>query len=233
VAKTKILLVDDTELVLEQGKNFLKFSGVEILTAANGIEALEQVRREHPDLIFMDMNMPAMDGISCCTLLKADPFLCRIPIVMLTSAGRDGDRDRALKAGCDDYLTKPLDRRQFMDKARKFTSSVERRERRMPCSFPVICQLGKTLFGAEVVNISEGGVFIATTQQIQKDKLIRVALYLPAANPVLMELLGTVAWLNEDGKWASIKLPAGFGLTFQDLEERETATLNMYLDELR
>ncbi len=230
MAKAKILLVDDTRLVLELEKSFLKLSRVEVATAANGVEALEQIRRDRPDLIFMDMNMPAMDGISCCSLLKADPFLCKIPVVMLTTAGREGDRERALQAGCDDYLTKPIDRREFLEKARKYTEAVERRQHRILCHFPALFLSGKSPLGAYALDISDGGVFLATKAEVRPARPLRVALYLPSVSPVLMELAGVVAWVNEEGKRVKDKLPAGFGLEFQDLDEQETAMLNAFLD---
>jgi two-component system, cell cycle response regulator len=233
VAKTKILLVDDTKLILELEKSFLKFSRVEVMTAANGIEALELIRRDPPDLIFMDMNMPAMDGISCCTLLKADPFLCSIPVVMLTTAGREGDRERAMKAGCDDYITKPIDRREFLEKARKYTNTVDRRMRRIPCHFPAIFLLGKSPIGGHAMDISCGGLYLATREEMRRDRRdrpLKLVFYLPGVNPVLMELLGTVAWINEEGNRVKPALPAGFGVQFQDLEEKETAILQAFLD---
>ena len=230
MAKAKILLVDDTRLVLELEKSFLKLSRVEVLTAANGVEALDLIRRSPPDLIFLDMNMPVMDGISCCALLKSDPFLRWIPVVMLTTAGREGDRERALQAGCDDYLTKPIDRREFLEKARRYTENVERRARRLVCRFPALLLLGKQPLEARVLDISEGGIYLATREPVRRDRQLLVALYLPAANPVLMELAGTVAWSNEEGKKVCTRLPAGLGLEFQDLDENEMAALGSFLE---
>jgi len=230
VAKAKILLVDDTKLVLELEKSFLKLSRVEVLTAANGVEALEIIRRDRPDLIFMDMNMPAMDGISCCTLLKADPFLCRIPVVMLTTAGRDGDRERALQAGCDDYVTKPIDRREFLEKARKYTESVERRGQRLICRVPVLYMVGKKVTPGVVQDISSGGVYICTNEDVRPGRPVRVAIYLPMPNPSLLELVGTIAWVNHESKPVCPRLPAGFGVEFQDLDEKELLLLHTFLD---
>ena len=144
VARPKILLVDDTRLVLELEKSFLKLSHVDVLTAMNGVEALEMIRKDPPDLIFMDMNMPIMDGITCCTQLKADPFMCSIPVIMLTTAGREGDRERASQAGCDGFLTKPIDRREFLEIARQYADAVDRRDIRVPCQFPAVYLIGKT-----------------------------------------------------------------------------------------
>ena len=230
MARPKILLVDDTRLVLELEKSFLKFSHVDVFTASNGVEALDLIRKDAPDLIFMDMNMPAMDGISCCTLLKADPFLCEIPVVMLTTVGREDDRERARKAGCDDYLTKPIDRNAFLEIARKYTEAVDRRELRIPCHFPVLFLLGKSPISAHALDISEGGVFLASHELMLPDKPLKLALYLPTANPVLMELAGRVAWINEEGKRVNPNLPTGFGVEFQGLEEEQCAALKSFID---
>ena len=230
MARPKILLVDDTRLVLELEKSFLKLSHVEVLTAANGAEALELIRRDAPDLIFMDMNMPVMDGITCCTQLKADPFLCTIPVIMLTTAGREGDRERAREAGCDDFLTKPIDRREFLEKARQFTDAVDRRDLRVPCQFPAIFLLDHSPIGAQVLDIGDGGIFLASHEQVRQETLIRVALYLPEANPHLRELTGKIAWLNQDGSRVNPILPPGFGVEFLELEESDRSALKHLVD---
>ena len=230
MAKPKILLVDDTKLVLELEKSFLKLSHVEVLTAMNGVEALELIRKNPPDLIFMDMNMPEMDGVACCTELKADPFLCSIPVIMLTTAGREGDRERAKLAGCDDFLTKPIDRREFLEKARHFTDAVDRRDLRIPCQFPAIFLVGHSPIGVQVLDIGDGGVFLASHEPVRLDTLVRLALYLPEAKPVLRELTGRVAWLNEDGNRVNPTLPPGFGVEFLDLEESERSALKHLVD---
>jgi len=230
VAKPKILLVDDTRLVLELEKSFLKLSHVEVLTAMNGVEALALIRKDPPDLIFMDMNMPEMDGLACCSELKADPFLSSIPVIMLTTAGREGDRERAMQAGCDDFLTKPIDRREFLEKARSYTDAVDRRDLRVPCQFPAIFVLGGSPVGAQVLDVGDGGVFLASHEPVRLDTVLRLALYLPEGNPQLRELTGRIAWLNEDGKRVNPTLPPGFGVEFQDLEEGTRSALKHLVD---
>jgi two-component system, cell cycle response regulator len=225
VAKPRILLVDDTKLVLELEKSFLKVSNVDVLTASNGLEALELIRKDPPNLVFMDMNMPEMDGISCCSTLKADPFLCEIPVVMLTTAGREGDRERALQAGCNDYLTKPIDRKEFLEKARKYTEAVDRRELRIPCLFPVLFLMGKTPMSGHAMDLSDGGIFLATHEPARQDAALKLLFYLPAAAPLLLEVEGRVAWVNEEPKRVNAALPAGFGVEFLNLDEKEGAAL--------
>src|SRR6516165_8227657 len=105
----KVLLVDDVTMFLELQKMFLKLSSVHVLTARNGIEAIEVARKERPALIFMDLHMPGMNGDECCAAIKADPELKSVPVIMLTSEGKIGDQALCYKSGCNGFLTKPLD----------------------------------------------------------------------------------------------------------------------------
>lgn len=229
VANPKILLVDDTRLILELEKSFLKFSHVDVVTACNGVEALEMIRKDPPDLIFMDMNMPAMDGIACCTFLKADPFFSGIPVVMLTTAGKEDDRERARKAGCDNFLTKPIDRRMFLEMAHRYTDAVDRRDLRVACQLPVLFLAGKSPVGAYLLDISDGGAFVATREQVPQSQKLRMALYLETDRPALLEIKGRVAWLNEEGKRVHSGLPVGFGVEFLELEDKERTALKDFL----
>lgn len=228
--KPRILLVDDTKLVLELERNFLKPSDVEIATASNGAEALEIIRKDPPHLIFMDMHMPVLDGVSCCSVIKSDPFLSEIPVVMLTTVGKEADRERAFNAGCNDYITKPIDRREFLEKARKYTEAVDRREPRVPCHFPLLFLLGKKPLSGHAFDISEGGLFLATHEQIKNETPLKLSLYLPCERPVLMQVAGRVAWVNEEGSRINSALPAGVGVQFLDLDERESAALKAFVE---
>lgn len=230
MAKPKILLVDDTRLVLELEKSFLKISHVEVLTAQNGAEALELIRKDPPDLVFLDMNMPVMDGCECCKALKADPFLSSIPVIMLTTAGREGDRERAAQAGCDDFITKPIDRREFLEKARRYADAVDRRDLRVPCQFPAIFVVGRSPVGGLIMDISDGGVFLSSHEPVREGQSIKVALYLPEEKLVLRELAGKIAWVNRERDRVNPKLPPGFGVEFLELDEEVRLALKVTVD---
>lgn len=118
--KKKILLVDDTETVLMFEKLMLAGLDFEIHIARNGLEALARVADRRPDLILLDIVMPGLDGIETCRRLKADPVTREIPVIMVTTKGEPERVEQAFVAGCDDYLTKPLDRLQLLAKVRSF-----------------------------------------------------------------------------------------------------------------
>lgn len=110
-----ILIVDDTPANLKLAQVVLQLGGFQVCTAMDAEEALLTLKTRRPDLILMDLQLPGIDGLECARLVKADPVTSAIPIVALTSFAMKGDDEKALTAGCDGYLTKPIDTRTFAE----------------------------------------------------------------------------------------------------------------------
>src|SRR5262245_16979452 len=104
-----ILYIDDTENNRILVTRRLERGGYQVLTAVSAQEGLALAAAKKPDLILMDMGMPDVDGWTATRKLKADPALASIPVIALTAHAMQGDREKALDAGCDDYETKPFD----------------------------------------------------------------------------------------------------------------------------
>jgi two-component system phosphate regulon response regulator PhoB len=104
----KILLVDDDDMVRELVAATLKGGAYQLLQAADGGRGLALARETKPDLIFLDVNMPVMDGVTVCETLKSDPTTQDISVIMLTALGQDVDKERARRAGANGYFTKPF-----------------------------------------------------------------------------------------------------------------------------
>jgi len=116
----RILFLEDDNDTYELVRFMLERAGYQALRAVNGKDGLEIAHREQPDLILADLSMPEMDGWEATRKLKADPATQHIPIIALTAHTLPGDRQRALKAGCNAYLTKPINLKVFLETVDKF-----------------------------------------------------------------------------------------------------------------
>lgn len=105
---TRILLVEDNYDNLQLVRFLLERSGYEVIEAHNGKQGLDIALQEHPDLILMDLSMPDVDGWEAARMLKANSATRSIPLLALTAHTLPGDRKRAIEAGCDGYLSKPI-----------------------------------------------------------------------------------------------------------------------------
>lgn len=104
----KVLVVDDSNTIRRSAEMFLKHAGCEVMLAEDGFSALTQVIDRAPDMIFIDVMMPRLDGYQTCTLIKNNARFKSIPIIMLSSKDSLFDQARGRMAGCDEYLTKPF-----------------------------------------------------------------------------------------------------------------------------
>jgi CheY-like chemotaxis protein len=105
----RVLVVEDVEMNRKLVRIILQARGHELIEAARAEEALEVLRAEIPDLILMDIALPGISGEDLTRQIKANPQWCHVPIIALTAAAMIGDREQFLNAGCDDYISKPID----------------------------------------------------------------------------------------------------------------------------
>ena len=110
----RVLVVEDVQENLRLFRAILNLEGAEMLEAEAAVEGIAIARREQPDIILMDLQMPGMDGLSATRLLREDPETRGIPIIVLTASAMDEDKRRAREAGCDGYITKPIDPTEFV-----------------------------------------------------------------------------------------------------------------------
>jgi DNA-binding response OmpR family regulator len=118
----KILIVDDEahiRMLIGQTLEELEDEGVEFLTADNGASALELIQTEKPDLVFLDVMMPKMNGMDVCQKVKKELALNDVYIILLTAKGQELDRQRGQEVGADVYMTKPFDPEVLLSKAKQ------------------------------------------------------------------------------------------------------------------
>ncbi|HEV8131681.1 MAG TPA: response regulator [Acidobacteriota bacterium] len=123
MAGERILIVEDNLLNMELAMYVLQAAGYVVLQAEDAEKGIALARAERPALILMDESLPGMDGLSATKVLKQDPLMKDIRVVMLTAHAMKGDKEKALSAGCDGYLTKPIDTRKFGQQVAQFIQS--------------------------------------------------------------------------------------------------------------
>jgi CheY-like chemotaxis protein len=124
----RILIIEDNSLNLELVTDLLEAGGFVVSWARTAEEGLSMALQQLPDLVLMDFNLPGLDGLSAIKRLKADPATRHLTAVALTSCAMVGDEESALNAGCDGYLTKPIDTRTFPAAVRHFIALAESRQ---------------------------------------------------------------------------------------------------------
>ena len=230
-ARKKILLVDDVKLFIELEKTFFQRKDkFEVLTACNGIEAFEVVAAEKPDLVYMDLYMPELNGDECCRMIKNLESGKNIPVVMVTSAGNEEDRNNCLEAGCDEIITKPINRSQFLSVAKKYLEVHDRKEPRYAVHV-------KVMFGANMdqrltdftVNLNSGGLFLSSSVLLPVGTELHIEFSLQERETAV-QCKARVAWVNEPNSPTKRDLPVGMGLQFVDLSDAEINAIHDYIE---
>jgi DNA-binding response OmpR family regulator len=122
MGQKKILVVDDEVDLVETLRFPLEMEGFNVLVSYNGEDALNQARKENPDLILLDLMLPKLDGYKVCRLLKFDERYKHIPILMLTAKTQEKDKLLGKETGADEYITKPFDIDELMKKIKSYLS---------------------------------------------------------------------------------------------------------------
>jgi len=110
----KILIVDDEPGIITLLKTRLSANGYEVITGANGQDALSQIKGQHPDLVILDVMMPPPNGFQVCRTVKDDPELKNIPIILLTAKSAESDKFWGVESGADAYVTKPYNPEELL-----------------------------------------------------------------------------------------------------------------------
>jgi len=231
VEKKKVLLVDDVKLFIELEKTFFqRKQAFEVLTAGSGDEALKIVEAEQPDLVYMDLHMPEMNGDECCRRIKASATGRNIPVVMVTAAGKEEDRVRCLDAGCSEVITKPINRAHFLSVARKYLEVHERKAPRYAIHLKIrfAREMGEYLSDF-TVNLNSGGLFVSTANLLPLDTALFVDFSLSESG-MRIACQARVAWVNNPDQPLKRDLPAGMGLQFVDISPEEIQGINTYIE---
>lgn len=214
-----ILLVDDSPFFLSLERQFLRNTPAALLEARDAATALALARSHRPSLVFMDIDMPGMDGLACCRQFRDDSELQRIPVILIGDSSTPEQQKQAQAAGCAGYLAKPLDRRRFLEAGHRLLVSIDRRESRRDCEIPVSFDWHGTERHAMCVDISSGGMFLRIEPRAGKGDLLRMRLRLPDRERTVVKLTGRIAWVNLAETPIKPDYPPGYGIEFIDISE--------------
>lgn len=160
----KVLLVDDVRLFLELEKTVLSRSNLQIFTATSGLEAIGIHKREMVDLILCDLYMPVMNGDEVCRIIRSDVALRNVSIVIITTSDSEEDIERCVSAGANDYIAKPINPTELLNKVKRFINVAIRTNGRLTVRLTVegSADSDSELFVGNTVNISSSGFLIET-----------------------------------------------------------------------
>jgi two-component system, cell cycle response regulator DivK len=125
MTRRRILVVEDNERNLKLVRDVLQFAGYDVILARSGEQGVALAREWAPDLVLMDLQLPTMDGTEALRILRDDPLTREIPVIAVTAFAMKDDRERALRAGFDSYLEKPISVRAFPEQVRGFLHRKE------------------------------------------------------------------------------------------------------------
>jgi twitching motility two-component system response regulator PilG len=120
ISGVKVMVIDDSKTIRRTAESLLKKAGCEVTTATDGFEALAKIADHHPDVIFVDIMMPRLDGYQTCALIKHNDVFKNIPVIMLSSKDGLFDRARGRIVGSEQYLTKPFTKDELLGAIRRY-----------------------------------------------------------------------------------------------------------------
>jgi DNA-binding response OmpR family regulator len=191
MAHARILVVDDERKTVELARMYLERDGYRVLTAFDGIEALEATRHRQPDLMVLDVMLPGLDGFDLCRILRGEGN--KVPIIMLTARTVDDDKLLALDLGADDYITKPFSPRELVARVRAVLRRVNNVSEAKP---------SKVIYGDLVVDFVRHEVLLRgddTRLTPTEFKLLEVLVNEPGRAFSRLELLDRALGVDYDG----------------------------------
>ncbi len=188
---SKILLVDDVDLFLELERSYLEGCGYNLVTASSGEETLQRLTKIAPDVLLLDYYMPGINGDEVCRLIRKDPNWKKLPILMVTAAGKPEEVQSCLDAGCDDYITKPVNKQELRDKVKRLLGTVQRRSaERVAVKLPIQLQEGGRLHVVTSKDISSSGICLKSENPIEENSTVEMKL--EGSDGELLSLYGKV-----------------------------------------
>jgi CheY-like chemotaxis protein len=225
----KVLLVDNSLVNLEIQKQFLRETPVKVFTSENGTRAVEFARRLRPDLVYIDLAPPGMEGASCCIAIKEDPDLDGTRVVLMASPG-ETEITASRVAGCDAFLGKPLGRRQFIAVGKSLLARSSGFEQRVPCRATVACRKEGTIFYGAIEDLDISGMFVRSHFAVKTGQRLELKFFVPEVGAGIIDTWAKVCWVNGGRIRRKPQLPAGFGVEFEELDKQSAEQITEFVE---
>jgi len=223
--RRRLLVVDDSPIFLELESTFLSRIG-RVTTARAAEEALEIAQRERPDVVIADLHMPKIPGDVLCRDLKSDPDLARTPVILVTGHNHAEDHERAVRAGADDVVHKPINRLQLIQAVNRFLKLAVRGLVRVSLDADVcVDQEGQQVWG-RARNVSRGGMFIESEITPDPSTELELDFKLPDSNRPISPT-AQVVWRRPARSGAS----SGIGVRFLKLDPEASRRIDDFVYE--
>ena len=184
-----------------------------------------------PDLIVMDVAMPQMDGVAACREIKSNEKLKDVPVVLIYDPERDPSPEELKSCGCDDLVTKPLAREEFLTVTHRHLFHIERRERRAACQMTVNFTVDGKDYQGLGIDISRSGMYIEFRDKTVEKSNLDLSFFLATISEKQVLVKGRIVWVNQGHPRPNLHMPQGFGVEFQLASEESKAIIARYLEE--
>lgn len=213
MTKKKILLVEDVKYFVDVQKKLLKRTNCDLIVTSDGSQVLEIAAKERPDLILLDTILPGMNGDDCCRAIKNDPTLKDVPVIMTILEGREDEKEMCLEAGCDDYITKPINREELLDKVKKRLDLIVREHVRVPMKVTASYSFQGSEFSCKIHDVSEGGMLIINNNPLAVNSSILLKFVLPVSDVAILALGEVVRVIDNISPIGTVPVK-GYGIKF-------------------
>jgi len=212
----KVLLVDDVKFFLELGKSYLYRTDCEVYTASNGKEAIDVAKKVLPNVIFLDYEMPEMNGLEFLQAKKEIGEIRDTPVVIVSSFVDKKLENMLLENGAKEIVKKPFTEETFLSVANRYLNIDKRKKKRVIVDVPAFYGFEDDMEKGVILDMSEGGLFLAADRLLKEGAYLELKFLLPDTNNSL-KIWCRVAWINNENSKKKENYPIGMGLEFVGL----------------
>lgn len=225
----KILLIDDIKFFLELEKSYLYKTDCEVFTAVNGKEGLDVAERVLPNLIFLDYEMPVMNGLDFLIAKEKNDKIKSIPVVIVSSFIDAKLQDIFLSNGAKEIIKKPFTEEELLSIVSKYSSTEKRKKKRIIINMPAFYGFEDDMEKGIILDISEGGLFLAANRLLKIGAYLELKFLLPKTNTSI-KIWSRVVWINNENNRIKESYPSGMGLEFVGLGKDSIQAIREFIE---